>query len=100
MRQLSINAVRSEALFASALQRSDHPGAEQVRQAIAQAVRELGSQGCAAQVAQEFGDHPELAVARMQWARRVVHDTFDTRQHAAHGHRPVLAVVAHVAQAA
>src|SRR6266511_2805623 len=69
MRQLSINAVRSEALFVSALQRSDDPGAEQVRQAIAGAVRELGSQGCAARVAQEFGDHPWSPSANRTRAR-------------------------------
>ncbi len=101
MRQLSINAVRSEALFVSALQRSDDPGAEQVRQAIAGAVRELGSQGCAARVAQEFGDHPELAVARMRWARRMVDEMFGvTRPDAVHVRRPVFSVAAHVAQAA
>jgi hypothetical protein len=101
MRQLSINAVRSEALFVSALQRSEDPGTEQVRQAIARAVREMGSQGCAARVAQEFGDHPELAVARMRWARRVIDETFGvTRPEAAHVCRPVFAVAAHGARAA
>jgi len=29
----------------------------------------LGRRGCAAAVAQEFGDHPETAVARMRWVR-------------------------------
>jgi hypothetical protein len=76
MHHISINAVRSEALFVSTLQRSDDPGAEQVRQAIARAVREFGSRGCAARMAQEFGDHPELAVARMRWARQMVDETF------------------------
>jgi hypothetical protein len=72
---LDINAVRSEALFASAVQR-DNPGAGQIRQAVARAVREFGTKGCAARVAQEFGDHPETAVARMRWARRAVETTF------------------------
>jgi hypothetical protein len=76
MRQLSITAVRSEALFVSTLQRSEDPGAQQVRQAISQAVRAYGSRGCAARVAQEFGDHPEVAVTRMRWARQVVDETF------------------------
>jgi hypothetical protein len=40
-----------------------------VRNAIAAAVHEFGSQGCAERVAQEFGDHPETAVVRMRWAR-------------------------------
>jgi hypothetical protein len=73
---LDINAVRSEALFASAVQRLDNPGAGLIRQAVARAVREFGTKGCAARVAQEFGDHPEIAVARMRWARRAVEATF------------------------
>jgi hypothetical protein len=31
-----------------------------------------GSDGCAAVVAAEFGDHPEVAVRRMCWAREEV----------------------------
>jgi hypothetical protein len=76
---LSINAVRADALFVSALQRSDEPDSEQIRAAVAAAVRELGGRGCAERVAQEFGDHPETAVARMRWARRLVAKTFGTR---------------------
>jgi hypothetical protein len=64
-------AVWADALFVSVLQRSDQPGAGEVRQAIAAAVRAHGDQGCAQRVAQEFGDHPETAVARMHWARAV-----------------------------
>jgi hypothetical protein len=73
---LDITAVRSEALFVSAVQRLDNPGAGQIRRAVAQAVREFGSSGCAARVAQEFGDHPETAVARMRWARQAVAKAF------------------------
>src|SRR5262249_2345082 len=62
----------ADALFASMLQRSDEPSAGQVRKAIAATVRAQGSRGCAELVAQEFGDHPEAAVARMRWARGVV----------------------------
>jgi hypothetical protein len=72
MSALDINAVRCEALFASALQRSDRPSPAQVRAAIRRTVRALGSRGCAARVAQEFGDHPEVAVERMRWARWLV----------------------------
>jgi len=32
--------------------------------------------GCAARMAQEFGDAPEASVARMRWARRVVSEVF------------------------
>jgi hypothetical protein len=76
MNYLSIRAVRADALFVSTLQRSDEPSAGQVRLAIAAAVRQFGSRGCAGRVAQEFGEHPELAAARMRWARRVVAGAF------------------------
>ena len=69
---LSISTVRADALFASALQRSDEPGAAQVDQAIAVAVRAFGTRGCAARVAQAYGDHPETAAVRMRWARATV----------------------------
>jgi hypothetical protein len=79
MSPVSIAAVRSEALFASPLQRSDDPTVEQVVQAVGQAVRCLGGRGCAALVAQEFGDHPDTAVLRMRWARRLVDQAFGVR---------------------
>ena len=72
----STSAVWADALFASILQRSDGPSAGQVRLAVAAAVRTYGGQGCAERVAQEFGDHPESAVARMRWAREVVGEVF------------------------
>ena len=69
MRHPGISASWADALFVSALQRSDDPGTGQVWNAIAAAVHEFGGQGCAERVAQEFGDHPETAVVRMRWAR-------------------------------
>jgi hypothetical protein len=69
---LSISAARADALFASTLQRSGEPGAAQIHQAIAAAVRAFGTRGCAARVAQAYGEHPETAVPRMRWARAVV----------------------------
>jgi hypothetical protein len=93
MRHLNINAVRSEALFVSAVQPSDNSSAGQVQQGIARAVRDFGSRGCAARVAQEFGDHPELAVARMRWARAMVDQAFDaTRRKQVRSHRFVPSV--------
>ena len=74
---LSISAARADALFASALQRSDEPSAVQVKQAIAAATRTFGDLGCAARVAQEYGEHPETAVTRMRWARTAVAGAFD-----------------------
>jgi choline dehydrogenase-like flavoprotein len=68
--------VRIEALFVSDLQRSQHPSAESIRDTVAATVDRLGPTGCAALVAQEFGEHPDCAPGRMQWARHAVHDAF------------------------
>src|SRR5215831_5384909 len=65
-------AARADALFVSALQGSEQPSARQVRQAIGAALRRFGDRACTDQVAQEFGEHPELAVARMRWAWQAV----------------------------
>ena len=72
----STRAAWADALFVSALQRSDNPSAGQVRKAIAAAVRAHGGRGCAQRVAQEFGDHPETAVARMRWACAAIGEVF------------------------
>ena len=64
----STTAFGADALFVSALQGSDAPSAWQIRQAIDTAVAAFGCLGCAERVAQEFGDHPETATARMRWA--------------------------------
>jgi hypothetical protein len=69
---LSISIVRADALFVSALQRSEEPSATQIRQAIAAAIREFGARGCAARVAHAYGEHPEIAAPRMRWARALV----------------------------
>ena len=73
----SISTVRADALFASALQCSDEPSAAQVDQAIAAAVQAFGTRGCAARVAQAYGDHPETTVMRMRWARATVIGAFE-----------------------
>lgn len=72
----STSGAWTDALFASMLQCSDNPSMGQVRQAIDAAVRAHGGLGCAQRVAQEFGDHPETAVARMRWARAVACEVF------------------------
>jgi hypothetical protein len=64
----AFEAVQAEALFASALQPSASPRPDQVRRAVAATLRRLGVHGCAAQLAAEFGDHPDAAAARMSWA--------------------------------
>src|SRR5215469_12924549 len=83
---LSISTARADALFVSALQRSEEPSTAQVQQAIAAAIRTFGARGCAARVAQEYGEHPETAVPRMRWARAVVQGhqegrTFEAFEH-------------------
>ena len=86
---LSISGVRADALFASALQRSDEPSARQVRQATAAAIGVFGALGCAARVAQAYGEHPETAVTRMRWARTAVAGAFGGSQpEPAHAPKP------------
>jgi len=73
---LIVSASRADALFASALQRSEEPNAGQVRQAVAAAINAFGDLGCAARVAQAYGEDPETAVTRMRWARTAVVGAF------------------------
>ena len=68
----TFEAVRAEALFLSTLQPSGSPSPDQVRRAVTRTLQRLGVRGCAAQVAGEFGDHPDTAVARMSWALATV----------------------------
>ncbi len=59
----------AEALFASTLQPSEHPTAEQVTAAVRDSLRRHGGQhGCASLCAAEYGEHPDTAPARMRWA--------------------------------
>ncbi|WP_432830289.1 hypothetical protein [Dactylosporangium sp. CA-092794] len=59
--------VRAEALFVSDVQCSEPLDALRIRQAVMRSVRRHGPRGCAALVAQEFGEHPDMAVGRMCW---------------------------------
>ncbi len=67
MTRLSATDVRC-AIFASALQQSDRPSADRVTAAIRMVLADVGLIGCRGRMAQEFGDHPEAARERMQWA--------------------------------
>jgi hypothetical protein len=69
--QRSANDAWREALFVSALQPSDAATADMIAGAIMSAMHQFGPRGCAARMAQEFGDHPEAAAARMRWARQL-----------------------------
>jgi hypothetical protein len=67
-----INTVRdlaAEALFVSCLQPSEDPSRTAVEEAITSMILRYGSDGCAAGVATEFGDHPDVAVRRMRWVQ-------------------------------
>jgi hypothetical protein len=79
------STARADALFASPLQRSDQPSPAQVHQAIAAAVAAFGIRGCAARVAQAYGEHPETAVLRMRWARATVTRAPVTHSPVTHG---------------
>jgi hypothetical protein len=74
----TLEAIQAEALFASYLQASQRPTADDVRETVASTLRRLGTRGCAGAVAAEFGAHPDTAVARMRWALTTVHDAFPT----------------------
>ena len=67
----SVRTLQADALFVSALQRSEEVNAGRIRQAIAVSLDAYGGASCASRVAQEFGDHPEAAADRMRWARAV-----------------------------
>lgn len=72
----TFEAVRAEALFLSTLQPSGSPSPDQIRRAVATMLRRLGVRGCAAQVAGEFGDHPDTAAGRMGWALATINKVY------------------------
>jgi hypothetical protein len=75
-----LTAARAEALFTSRLTTGSQPAYDVADEAIRVAVRARGGvRGCAAEVAMEYGDHPELAVPRMRWARGVVEHLYGVR---------------------
>jgi hypothetical protein len=64
-----VQELAAEALFVSDLQPSECPSRHAVEEAVTAMLLRHGSDGCAAGVATEFGDHPEMAVRRMGWVR-------------------------------
>jgi hypothetical protein len=74
---LDLDDVRTEALFVSDVQRSQHPTSELIRSTVFATVVRFGETGCAALVAQEFGEHPDCAPGRMRWARIAARKAFD-----------------------
>lgn len=72
---LDVRAARAEALFCSPL--AGRPSPAEVKAAIVAQVRSHGGiRGCAAELAQAYGDNEAAAAKRMRWARRVVADTY------------------------
>jgi hypothetical protein len=63
----TVRELAAEALFVSDLQPSECPSRETVEETVTAMILRYGSDGCAAGVAAEFGDHPESAVRRMGW---------------------------------
>lgn len=76
-----MTAARAEALFTSHLTTGSHPSHDAVDEVIRLAVRAHGGvRGCAADVAAEYGDHPDLAVPRMRWALEVIEQRYAARR--------------------
>jgi hypothetical protein len=67
----NISDAMYEALFVCELQQSDNPTTTMVAEAITRTRQRFGTDGCAGQMAQEFGDHPDAARDRMRWVRQV-----------------------------
>lgn len=69
---------RAAALFASDLPTNSPLDIRTLDAAIAATVRRRGgTRGCVAHLAATYGDYPELAAARMRWARAVVESAYD-----------------------
>lgn len=67
---LDLFTAQAEALFASTLSSCEPHDAAVLRAGIAAAVRDYhGVAGCAALMAEAFGESPEWAQRRMVWAR-------------------------------
>ena len=76
-REMQVNSsimvsTQAEALFVSDLQPSQQPTSAQIRAAVLDSLRRHRAMGCAALVAQEYGDHPSQTIERMRWATAAV----------------------------
>ena len=84
----TMTGARRAALFASGLQRSDTPTAAMAAEAIRATIRRFGIHGCLSRMAQEFGDHPDAAAARMRWICQLTAQTAAWPQRPASAGRP------------
>ncbi|MBM2622304.1 hypothetical protein JIG36_43060 [Actinoplanes sp. LDG1-06] len=78
-----VKDLAAEALFVSDLQPSQCPSHEVVERAVTAMILLHGSDGCAAEVAEEFGDHPDDAVRRMHWVHSELTEVLEPRRAAA-----------------
>ncbi|XVV10460.1 hypothetical protein ACQP2X_37295 [Actinoplanes sp. CA-131856] len=78
-----VKDLAAEALFVSDLQPSQCPSQAAVERAVTAMLLLHGSDGCAAEVAMEFGDHPEIAVPRMHWVHEELTGVLENRRVAA-----------------
>ena len=78
-----VQELAAEALFVSDIQPSECPTHHAVEQTITAMLLCYGDDGCAAEFAAQFGDHPDTAVGRMSWARGEL-----SRQNPPHGPVP------------
>jgi hypothetical protein len=91
----AVGRTRAAALFVSHIPVSSRPDRAEVDAAVADAVRRHGgSRGCAAEMAACYGDYPEIAVARMRWARAVIAYVYDSGDGAGSHRRPGLVPIA------
>lgn len=71
------NVIRAEALALSPVSAAEMLDLAAAEHAIVRTMTDHGgADGCAAALAQEFGDHPEVAADRMRWASGVVRSLF------------------------
>ena len=73
----AVDDARAEALFLSDLQPSQHPPASLVRAVVDVKLGWMSPAECAADVAQEYGEHPQATADRMRWAHDAVVAAFD-----------------------
>ena len=68
----------AEALFCSSLQPGSQPDPDQVRAAVHASLlaRRNDTRLCACELAQAYGDYPEIAIPRMRWCLDAVAGAF------------------------
>jgi hypothetical protein len=69
----------ARAVFASHLPTGSHPLQAEFAAAITDSIHRCAALGgCECLVAQEYGDHPDTAAARMRWALQLTRDLSST----------------------